>query len=131
MQQQFIRRFVRDTLDCTCPDDVFAQLEVRSTVVVNDALTDLRTIVIGRRLSIYLWETDDPTRIQTLLQELVSAGRDQRDKQGLNRYRAVIATNDLESIGGLARRLFNHLEDRDEKVHLHVVDRQDAIDLLR
>jgi hypothetical protein len=130
METQFIRRLVRDTLGCTCPDEVFERIELLTNTALNNELTNLRTMVIGQRLLIHLWETNDPTRIQTVLPWLVSAGRALRDHASLNRYRAVIVTDDLDSIGNVARRIFNRLEDRDEKIHLHVIDRQDVVDLL-
>ena len=125
-----MRQFVRDTLGCTCPDEVFDQIEFHPNAVLDDELTDLRTLVIGQRLLIHVWETNDPTRIQTLLPAVVEAGKQRRDLEGLNRYRAVIATDDLESIGSVARRVFDHLENRDDKVHLHIIDRKDVVDLL-
>ena len=130
MENRCIRRLVRDTLGCTCPDKVLAQIEYRTHVNQDAELTDLRTIVVGRRLLIYLWETNDPTRIRSVLPRLIRAGRDQRDHEGLNRYRAVIITEDVDSIGTLARRLFSRLEARDQRVYLHVIDRREVVDLL-
>ncbi len=130
MENKLIRRLVRDTLGCACPDEVLAQIEVHTSVSLDAELTELRTIVVGRRLLIYLWETNDPTRIHSLLPKLIRAGMDQRDREGLNRYRAVIVTDDVNAIGALAKRVFSHLEDCDHKAYLHVIDRREVVDLL-
>ncbi len=130
MQTQSIRRLVREILGCACPDEVFERIDFHSNSALNEELTDLRTIVIGQRLLIHLWDTNNPTSISSVLPRLVSAGRTQRDRDGLNRYRAVIMTDELDAIGGVARRVFNRLEDRDAKVHLHVIDRRQVVDLL-
>ncbi len=130
MEKKLIRRLVRDTLGCACPDEVLAQIEGHTSVGLDAELTELRTIVVGRRLLIYLWETNDPTRLRSLLPKLIRAGRVQRDREGLNRYRAVIVTDDVNAIGALAKRVFSHLEDCDQKVHLHVIDRREVVDLL-
>ena len=130
MENKLIRRLVRDTLGCACPDEVLAQIEVHTSVSLDAELTELRTIVVGRRLLIYLWETNDPTRLRSLLPKLIRAGRVQRDREGLNRYRAVIVTDDVNAIGALAKRVFSHLEDCDQKAYLHVIDRREVVDLL-
>ncbi len=114
--QEHVKRFVRQTLGCTCPDEVFDQIEYQDAVT--DEAPDTRKITIGQRLLIYVWETDDPAMLEDKLPTIVVAGKRERDRRHLNRFRAVIAANDFDRIASVAERVFGNLSDRDEKIHL-------------
>jgi hypothetical protein len=79
--------------------------------------------------TIYIWETNDPSLIEAKLRAMLVSGKNERDRRGLNRFRAVIATDDVDRISSTAQRLFRDLSDKDEKVHLHVVEMHDVADL--
>ena len=117
MQQ--IVEFVREKLGCQCPDEVFEDIECR------EGDGDIRgwrsRILLGGRLLIYLWETNDLSLVVERLAEILVRGKDERDRVGFNRFRAVIATNDIDRIGPAAERIFKNLAEVDDKVHLHVV----------
>ena len=125
--EQNIMEFVRHTLGCACPDEVFDQIEYQDGDGLANTYT--RSITLGERLLIYIWETNDPSRIEGNLPAILLSGKDERDRRGLNRFRIVIATDDVERIGSIAQRVFRDLSDKDKKVHLHVVSMHDVAKL--
>ena len=115
-----IKDFVRNTLGCTCPDKVFEQIEDRHIVPSSSPHT--RSITIGGRLLIYIWEIDTQHRFKENLFALLEAGKRQRDEQGLNRFRAVLAVNGTtHNVETEAISYFLQFTGRDERIHIHVV----------
>lgn len=120
-----IKRFVQESLGCTCPEEVFERIDHRRHRVGDVA--GVQRIDVGQRLLVYLVETDDPAWLQRHLAELVGAGVADRDAQGMNRFRLVIASTRPDLVGAAARARFRELAGVDDKVHLHLVA-QDALD---
>ena len=120
-----IKRFVQETLGCACPEEVFERIDHRRHRVGDVA--GVQRIDVGRRLLVYLVETDDPAWLQRHLAELVRAGVADRDAQGMNRFRLVIASTRPDLVAAGAHALFHELAGGDAKVHLHLVA-QDALD---
>lgn len=119
--------FVRYTLGCQCPDKVFEQIEYQDGETLGN--TRGQSITLGGRLLIYIWETSDPSVIKSNLSAVLSQGRQERDRRGLNRFRAVIATHDIDGTGSLAQQSFQAFGHKDDKVHLHVVHVDDVANL--
>jgi hypothetical protein len=118
-KDQTAEEFVRKTLGCACPDEVFKKIEYGE---VNPAEgIRVQTITVGGRLLVYIWVVRDPALLETGFLSLVAAGKEERDRRGLNRIRVVLATGDLDSVRSAAEALFNGFEAKDEKVHLHIV----------
>lgn len=119
-----IVKFVRDVLGCKCPDEVFEKIEYLD----GDARTNIytRSITLGCRLLIYVWETNDLSLVEAKLPAMLVDGKNERDRRGLNRFRAVIATDDVDGIGPIAQRVYRDFSDKDDKVHLHIVHTHDA-----
>ncbi len=122
-----IIKFVRNTLGCKCPDEIFDRIECRDDDSDTDPYT--RSITLGERLLVYIWETNDPSLVEAKLPAMLLCGKNERDRRGLNRFRAVIATDDVDGIDSIAQRLFRDFSDKDEKVHLHVVPTREVADL--
>ena len=125
--EERIKQFARQSLGCECPDEVFDNIEVRP----GDAealLPHARSITIGGRLLIHIYGTSDPALVEAHLPEIIAAGADERDRRGLNRFRAVIASDDIEAVDSAARRVFGQLRGLDDNIHLHVVRREDVAD---
>jgi hypothetical protein len=122
--EENIVEFVRNVLGCKCPDEVFDKIEH----VHGDARTNIytRSITIGDRLLIYVWETNDPLLVEAKLPAMLADGKNERDRRGLNRFRAVIATDDVDGIGPIAQRVHSNFSDKDDKVHLHIVHKHDV-----
>jgi hypothetical protein len=119
--------FVRHTLGCQCPDRVFEEIACRDLETPGN--TGVRSVTLGGRLLLYVWKTDDVLLIKSILPAILSQGRKERDRRGLNRFRAVIATYDVYRMEPVAQKLFQDFSHKDDKVHLHVVHVDDVANL--
>jgi len=117
-------KFVRQTLGCACPDEVFEKIEYGHADHGEE--TCIRTITVGGRLLIYIWKVNDLAMAEAKLPTVLLGGKEHRDGLGLNRIRIVLATDDVERIGPMAQRLFKAWNRKDEKVHLHVLRTEDV-----
>ncbi len=118
-----IKTFVQETLGCGCPEEVFSYIDCRSNVLLNNIMVNIK-INIGNRLLIYVVEVDDSYSIRDILTSLVDAGKKERDRLGFNRYRLVLAAENLQKIKQVAYDAFDTI-DKDEKIHLHIVSKTD------
>ena len=118
-----IKHFVRHTLGCTCPEEVFRSIDVRTAIRLGNFITLDSAIIIGNRLLVYIAEAGSSGCIEEHLPVLLAAGIQEREEKGLNRFRLVLAANAPEEIRLLAVRQFEELRGHDEKVHLHVIEK--------
>jgi hypothetical protein len=119
-----IKEFVRGELGCTCPDEVFATIDVQSAPRQFDGIPGDCLIAIGNRLLLVLIETAHWRDVSRKLQQLVNRGRQQRDAGGFNRVRFVVATAEFETAEPLLREGFAALSSVDDRTHLHIVSPQ-------
>lgn len=124
-----IKSFVRQVLGCQCPEDAFRHVENKCSIPLHNGILLRNRINIGNRLLVYVVVTDSAAFVKDALHELLRTGKDERDRMGFNRFRLVLAADDVEGIAEVADTTFNAFPQRDEKVHLHVVTK-DAISLL-
>ena len=117
-----IKGFVQNVLGCTCPDKVFEQIEDR--IVVSASSPHTRTITIGGRLLIYVWEADDPVDLKRDLFAMLKTGRKERDDRGLNRLRAVLGVENPQNVALRVEQYFPLFADKDDRMHVHVVSLQ-------
>ncbi|MGB5225120.1 MAG: hypothetical protein WBM38_02690 [Arenicellales bacterium] len=115
-----IKRFVKNTLGCTCPDAVFDQQEFDSGIAIS-GIDNCKKLCIGERLLIYLIDTESVRDLSSSIPSLVSEGRKERDSRHLNRFRLVLGAKDVDLISKQAKKIFEGFNDLDDKVHLHVV----------
>jgi hypothetical protein len=119
----YIIRFVKETLGCKCPADVFKHIEFLWQPV--DGWFDAK-IIIGRRLLIYLYMVENANSpIDVAIEKLIHEGIKERDRTGLNRFRLVIAADNPKSIEKSITAKFESLRGSDDKIHLHVIARTD------
>lgn len=119
IERQAIADFARDTLSCQCEEAVFRSITLEPGRLVDDSTPFVR-VVIGQRLLIYLVRTVPGPSWPRLLPGLATAGRQERDDRGYNRFRLVLAGADVPE----ADKLFRAAVGADAKVHLHVVPEQ-------
>ncbi|MDJ0893015.1 MAG: hypothetical protein QNK18_17710 [Gammaproteobacteria bacterium] len=117
-----VQGFIRGTLGCTCPDDVFANIASARDVAIGSVILN-RRIDVGRRLLVYLLESDDPDLLSRQMPELIDHGTAERNREGFNRFRLVVASRNTECMSRPAQQAFDETERSDERIHLHVVDR--------
>jgi len=116
--RQQIKNFVRESLGCTCPDNVFEDIRVAD---YSTQFTSANIIYeIGGRLIVAVLVPADWRDTARRLGQLVDAGMQYRDQQGYNRFRLVIVTSDDDANNRL-QSAFELLVTKDEKIHLHVI----------
>lgn len=125
MDDEGIREFVRKTLGCTCPDEVFQHIECQTGIDIDDNLVLDYEMNVGNRLLVYVARVEDADSLGPTLSQLVRAGMHKRDKDGFNRLRLVLLTQRPTFVAKEASDIFQSLGITDEKVHLHVIDRED------
>lgn len=127
-RQLRIKQFVQQALGCTCPDKVFEQIEDRR--VSSPVSPHNRSITIGGRLLVYIWEVEDVEQFKEKFLAMLAAGLKERDETGLNRFRAVLAVADNNT--GIASEAAFHFAEfggRDDRIHFHVIPRDVLADL--
>ena len=124
---QQIRHFVRHILGCTCPDNVFDH--IKDQRVTADISPHTRTIIIGGKLLLYIWEVDNPDQLQEGIPAILTAGKKERDELGLNRFRAVLTADNAGAIKARAELYFSQCKGLDDKIHLHVIPSNDLKDI--
>jgi hypothetical protein len=123
VKKQEIKTFVKKTLGCSCPEEVFAYIDCRSNIPLNNVLLRNK-INIGNRLLIFVVEVNNDESLKETLKSLVDAGRKERDGFRFNRVRLVLATDNPGLVKRRACDIFDTLE-RDERIHVHVVHKDD------
>jgi hypothetical protein len=127
-RQLRIKQFVQQVLGCTCPDKVFEQIEDRR--VSPPVSPHNRSITIGGRLLVYVWEVEEVTQFKEKFLAMLAAGLKERDERGLNRFRAVLAVSDnLTGVASEAPFHFAEFRGRDDRIHFHVIPRDVLADL--
>ncbi|MHC4742690.1 MAG: hypothetical protein ACYS8Z_12300 [Planctomycetota bacterium] len=124
MRKDDIKSFVKQTLGCTCPDEVFERIDCEGGVKLPGGIELDYRIVIGDRLLIFVVGIDQFGSLAGVLPRLVTAGTQERDANGLNRFRLVLLTHHPDRIAEKASNIFNSLKS-DQKTHLHIIAKDD------
>ena len=119
-----IKEFVRKTLGCNCPEEVFQYIDCRTFSGIGGNILPAYEINIGNRLLIFAAEIDEVDSLRHVLSKLVQAGVNKRNEQKFNRFRLVLLSDRDVDINQHASEIFNSLP-TDEKVHLHVINKDD------
>ena len=120
-----IKRFVQETLGCSCPEEVFNKIDYQKE---SDGFPG-RTINVGDRLLIYIIIMDKRSNIQRVINSALEKGVEERDKKGLNRFRLVLVVSHPDELRSLAEHAFDNSGYADEKAHLHIVNESDVVSL--
>ncbi len=116
-----IERFVRGTLGCRCPDEVFESITVHHATSPETADPYTR-LAVGSRLLIYVLEFPDRRVAPATVERLASRGRSERDAHGFNRFRLVVGCDPAARDPGELAAGFASITDNDDRAHLHVVE---------
>jgi hypothetical protein len=119
-QTDEITRFVRGTLGCQCPDDVFQSIVIGPERTPDNS-TPFTRLVIGERLLIYIHATQPAKAMTATLSKLAQQGLSERDAKQYNRYRLVIASACQTQVLDEARTSFASVVGNDQRAHLHVL----------
>ena len=117
-----IEHFVRGTLGCGCPDEVFQHVVV-SRLPPIAGRPPIVQLQVGSRLLIHVVAPPDAAVGNGWIEQLAANGRAARDRHGYNRFRLVITSPaPLASAREIEERFARAIVG-DDKAHLHVVDR--------
>lgn len=128
--RESIEHFVRVTLGCRCPDEVFESIRVQPAPV-GTAVMPLTRLVVGQRLLIYAAHADAMTAKSEDFAALAERGRADRDTHGLNRFRLVVTADRSTPSVEAARTGFKQAAAGDDRMHLHVLSQQELPASLR
>jgi hypothetical protein len=115
-----ITRFVRGTLGCRCPDDVFQSIVIGRKYASNNGAPFTR-LLVGVRLLIYIHETQPAGATTATVSRLAQRGLTERDAKQYNRFRLVIVADDPTEFLTAARSSFASVADTDDRAHLHIL----------
>ena len=122
-----IKKFVINELGCNCPSEVFNIIERQKDIQLDQNINLNYRINIGNRLLIYIMEINDKEFLRQNLLKIVAHGIDERNKNNFNRFRLVIISNDIDEMNKSGQRLLNTILKMDQKVHLHIVRKEDFV----
>lgn len=117
-----ITHFVRHTLGCGCPDEVFERIHIDTQPEVFNGLPIGYLIDIGGRLLVAVCATADWRQLQQRLADIVCRAGEYRDRNGYNRFRLVVAAEDTREAQAVLQPEFDAvIADGDDRMHLHVL----------
>ncbi len=115
-----IIEFVKGTLGCACPDEVFEKIEAGTSAIAHFAEETTR-IVVGERLLIYIVFTQSLSELSANIGDAAVTGKNDRDTNKYNRFRLVVVSdNDPDCSTDVIAR-FAEVTGSDEKMHLHFI----------
>jgi len=117
-----IKRFVQETLGCSCPEEVFNTIDYQK----ESAGISGRRITVGDRLLIYIITVDGKSDIQGVINPALEQGVEERDKKRFNRFRLVLVASRPDELRSAAEHAFDSSGYTDDKTHLHVVSESDV-----
>ena len=117
-----IKRFVQETLGCSCPEEVFNKIDCQKQ---RDGISE-RKINVGDRLLIYIITMDGESGIQAVIDPALERGVVERVKKGFNRFRLVLVASRPDELRSLAEQGFNSSAYKDNRTHIHVVSESDV-----
>ena len=123
-----LKRFVREVVGCTCPDEVFKRVEVKmGSTAIRSCGADYE-INVGGRLLIVLSSEPVAALSPMLLEKVMAEGRKARDDGKFNRFRFIVQADKASEAGKELLRAFEGLARKDEKIHLQVIPRREVPD---
>lgn len=124
-EHHVLKYFVRDTLGCSCPDDVFNDIVVEQKNQLANSQINYYRILVGKRLLIYLLGDIDCSKLQHILALATHEGMKERDNMKYNRFRLVLHCDNDDMIQP-ALSTFESIRGIDEKAHMHFIASHDA-----
>ena len=115
-----ITRFVRGTLGCQCPDDVFQSIVIGPQRTPDNGAPFTR-LLVGNRLLIYIHEAQPAGATTATVSRLAQRGLTERDAKQYNRFRLVIVADDPTELLPAARSSFASVAGTDDRAHLHIL----------
>ena len=118
-----IKRFVRETLGCSCPEAVLNNIDYQKE---SDGIPGSK-VTVGNRLLIYIIGMEGKDNILGVIHSALEQGVEERDKKGFNRFRLVLVASRRDELRSSAEHAFDSSGYTDEKTHLHVVNESEVV----
>ncbi len=112
-----IKRFVQETLGCSCPEAVFDKIEYAS----DPSEPWQRKVTVGDRLLIYIIDAEREPDLPGKMASALELGLAERNSRGLNRFRLVLVSTHPDEVRGMAEQAFQESAYHDERTHLHIL----------
>jgi hypothetical protein len=119
---QELKKFIRYTLGCGCPEEVFNKIEYEN----KQGEAWQGRINVGDRLLVYIVNVGPENDLSQKITLAMEAGVTERNNKKFNRFRLVVVTSNHYKISELAEKTFCESTLFDEKTHLHLLS-EDAI----
>jgi len=113
-----IIEFVRGTLGCACPEEVFEKIEAGKAAIAQFAAETTR-IVVGDRLLIYIVFPQSLSELCANIGEAAVMGKNDRDAHRYNRFRLVVISDKDSDSSAEAITRFAEAAGSDEKFYRH------------
>ena len=107
--------FVRATLGCSCPDEVFDHYQVLRGRSEYGPFVQL---IMGDRLLVKIIDMSEQSLIEEAVPEILKNGVEERERRHLNRFRLVIVGH----LSPEVQKTITELTDKmDSRVHVHII----------
>lgn len=118
-----IKAFVQDVLGCGCAEEVFRIIDLRQEAMAGKPYDRIN---VGNRLLVYVFRIGEPGFASRELPGIVRSGIRERDDEGFNRFRLVVAT-DNPRVEIAAMKAYQALDFTDDRAFLHVVENEQIL----
>ena len=119
-RKETVKSFAVDLLGCGCSGEVFDSIEI-SDEDFGREFRGGRRILIGRRLLIYIVPWSDRVAVPDDIDRLIHRGKEERDRNGYNRFRLALAADRADEVREQNGDLLQSLVRGDEKLHVHIL----------
>lgn len=116
-----VKQLVRSELGCACPEAVFEHIDALETSRCFAGLPGDHLFAIGNRLLLLVISSSPWQEVLGQLESLFMRGRELRDREGLHRFRLVVAAPDTDAAQAALELCFRASPNRDDRMHLHVI----------
>ena len=118
-----IKGFVKNTLGCGCPEEVFEKIDV-SRVRAAGHGKEVTRIVVGDTLLIYIIGPEPYGDLIDRVESFGLAGKNDRDTNNYNRFRLVVSGFEDDVRQAEASERFSESFKKDAKMHIHFVSQE-------
>jgi hypothetical protein len=110
--------FVRETLGCACPSEVFDHYQVQ---LLESGHKPFVQMIMGDRLLVRIANVSSLHSLEEEIWDMLSEGLEERERRGLNRFRLVMVETPQSRVKGNFTEL---AEKAGPRVHLHVISNE-------
>ena len=118
---QEVVSFVQEALGCSCPDEVLQDIQIEAHPYSFAGQPIDYVVRIGGRLLLAVSASSAWAEVAGELRQLLETGKNLRDRNGFNRFRLVVSSDEPENASAALQEHFIGFTGIDDKVHLHVV----------